>query len=77
MRLQDVMSVEPLTVGSDVPAEVAKALMDEGRVHHLPIVDEGHLVGMWVATDDGTPPTRDTFGMGPGCPCCSGAPNPE
>ncbi len=27
--------------------------MEEGRVHHLPIVDEGHLVGMWVATDAG------------------------
>ncbi len=53
MRLRDVMSIEPLTVGKDVLPETARRLMDEGSVHHLPVVDEGHLVGMWVATDSG------------------------
>ena len=41
MRLGDVMSIEPLTVGTDVSPEAARRLMEEGRVHHLPIVDEG------------------------------------
>ena len=53
MKLRDVMSIEPLTVGKDVPPETARRLMEEGSVHHLPIVDAGHLVGMWVATDSG------------------------
>ena len=53
MKLRDVMSIEPLTVGTDVPPETARHLMEEGRVHHLPIVDGDHLVGMWVATDTG------------------------
>ena len=38
MKLQDVMSIEPLTVGTDVPPETARRLMEDGRVHHLPIV---------------------------------------
>lgn len=53
MKLRDVMSIEPLTVGTDVPPDTARRLMEEGRVHHLPIVDGDHLVGMWVATDAG------------------------
>ena len=53
MKLRDVMSVEPLVVGKDVSQETARGLMDQGRVHHLPIVDGDHLVGMWVATDAG------------------------
>jgi CBS domain-containing protein len=53
MKLQDVMSIEPLTVGTDVPPETARRLMEDGRVHHLPIVDGDQLVGMWVATDAG------------------------
>jgi Ni2+-binding GTPase involved in maturation of urease and hydrogenase len=53
MKVRDVMSIEPLTVGTDVPPETARNLMEAGRVHHLPIVEGGHLVGMWVATDAG------------------------
>ena len=53
MTLQDVMSIEPLTVGRDVPPDTARRLMQDGRVHHLPIVDGDQLVGMWVATDAG------------------------
>lgn len=53
MKVRDVMSIEPLTVGTDVPPETARLLMEQGRVHHLPIVDDDHLVGMWVATDRG------------------------
>lgn len=53
MKVRDVMSIEPLTVGTDVPPETARLLMEQGRVHHLPIVEGDHLVGMWVATDRG------------------------
>lgn len=48
-----MMSVDPLTVGRDVPPETARRLMEGGGVHHLPIVEEGHLVGLWVETDAG------------------------
>ena len=30
-----------------------------------------------ASTNEGTPSSRDGVGIGPGCPCCSGAPNPE
>jgi CBS domain-containing protein len=53
MKVRDVMSIEPLTVGTDVPPETARQLMEQGRVHHLPIVEGDQLVGMWVATDKG------------------------
>jgi Ni2+-binding GTPase involved in maturation of urease and hydrogenase len=27
--------------------------MEAARIHHLPLVDEGRLVGLWLATDEG------------------------
>lgn len=53
MRLRDLMSVEPLTVGPDTPPETLKRMMEAGRVHHLPLLDGDRLVGMWVASDAG------------------------
>ena len=53
MKLRDIMSGEPLTVGQDVSPDAARELMTEGKMHHLPIVENGQLVGMWVATEGG------------------------
>lgn len=53
MKLRDLMSVEPLTVGPDTAPETLRRIMEAGRVHHLPLVDGDQLVGMWVASDAG------------------------
>lgn len=53
MRLSDIMTTRPLTVGPDDPPVEVERLMQTARVHHLPLVDGDQLVGMWLATEDG------------------------
>jgi CBS domain-containing protein len=53
MKVEDVMTTRPLCVNPEErPAELSR-LMDAARIHHLPLVAEGRLVGMWVATPEG------------------------
>jgi CBS domain-containing protein len=53
MKTRDIMTPRPVTVGpKDRPAEI-KRLMEAARVHHLPLVDEGRLVGLWLSTEEG------------------------
>jgi Ni2+-binding GTPase involved in maturation of urease and hydrogenase len=54
MRARDVMSAHPILVSAaetDRPSLLR--LMEDAEVHHLPIVENGLLLGVWVATDDG------------------------
>lgn len=53
MKLRDVMTVQPLTVGPQASPEALRSLMASGKVHHMPLVDGGHLVGMWLAAEEG------------------------
>jgi CBS domain-containing protein len=47
------MSARPIMVSSrESPLELRR-LMEAGRVHHLPVVDGGRLIGVWTATDEG------------------------
>lgn len=51
MRVRDVMSARPIVVGersSDV-----RHLMELGAVHHVPVVEGGRVVGLWLRTDEG------------------------
>lgn len=53
MKVRDVMTPRPLSVGPDErPAEL-RHLMEAARVHHLPLISEGQLVGLWMATSEG------------------------
>src|SRR5262249_61937521 len=53
MKTRDIMTPSPVTVGpKDRPAEI-KRLMEAARVHHLPLVDQGRLVGLWLSTEEG------------------------
>jgi len=45
-RVSQVFAASPVTVRADVPAEDAARLMLSQGVHHLPVVEGGHLVGM-------------------------------
>ncbi len=51
MRVGDIMSCRPIVVG-ERSADVRR-LMEVGHVRHLPVVDGGRLVGIWIATDEG------------------------
>ncbi len=53
MRLREVMSAEPITVGRETPPAEVRRIMEAGRVRHLPIMDGDQLVGLWVSTDAG------------------------
>ena len=54
MRAKDVMTSHPILVSA---AEQDRGellrLMRDADIHHLPIVENGLLLGVWVATDDG------------------------
>lgn len=48
----ELMSIDPVTIGADEPAQAAEHLMAERRVSGLPVVDrEGRLVGVVSQTD--------------------------
>jgi sulfide:quinone oxidoreductase len=45
-RARQWMTAEPVTVSAETSVEVAAALMDAHDVHHLPVVEGEHAVGM-------------------------------
>lgn len=53
MRIREVMSARPIVVSDHEPPGDLYRLMEAGRVHHLPVVEGGRLVGVWTATEDG------------------------
>jgi CBS domain-containing protein len=46
VRVGDVMTTSVTTVTADVSVVDAAALMGERRIRHLPVVENGHLLGM-------------------------------
>jgi Ni2+-binding GTPase involved in maturation of urease and hydrogenase len=53
MKTNEIMTRHPLTMRTDERPEDLSSLLSAARVHHMPLVDEHRLVGMWLATDDG------------------------
>lgn len=53
MRIIDIMTRHPLAVGPDEEEADLERLASLGRLHHLPLIDGGRLVGMWIASTDG------------------------
>jgi CBS domain-containing protein len=51
MQIANAMSREPVTIRSDDALAKAKALMEAGRFRRLPVVDDGHLVGILTERD--------------------------
>jgi len=51
MRVRDIMSTPAITCTSDTPITVAVRVMRERKIRHLPIVDEGKLVGIVAGRD--------------------------
>jgi len=46
LRARHIMSISPLTIAPNTSVYAARALMQQCRIRHLPIVEEGRLVGM-------------------------------
>lgn len=46
LRARDIMTAPPVIVGPDEPVHAAARLMVTGRVHRLPVVEHGRLVGI-------------------------------
>ncbi len=44
-RVADVMTAPALTVDTDVPVMTALSMMSRRRIRHLPVVDDGAMVG--------------------------------
>ena len=58
MRLLDIMTPAPVTIGPDAQVGEALRLMRENHIRHLPVVDGGKLVGLVSDRDlrEYTPP---------------------
>jgi acetoin utilization protein AcuB len=50
-RVRDLMSTAPVTIPPDMSVYAAHALMQERRIEHLPVVEDGRLVGMVSNSD--------------------------
>lgn len=46
MKVSDIMSRNPVTVGLDDSLAVVKDIFDNARFHHLLVIEEGELVGV-------------------------------
>ena len=42
----DICTREPVTITGDTTVEKIATIMSEGKTHHLPVLDDGELVGM-------------------------------
>jgi Ni2+-binding GTPase involved in maturation of urease and hydrogenase len=53
MRVNDVMSTRPIVVSSRERRETVRRLMGDAGVHHIPVIDDGRVAGVWLATREG------------------------
>jgi len=53
MRVSDVMSARPIVVTSNSRRETVRRLMETAGVHHIPVIDDGRVAGVWLATREG------------------------
>ncbi len=52
VRIEEVMTPNPFTIGPDDPVEEAIRIMSKVKARHLPVVDEtGRLIGIISITD--------------------------
>ena len=51
LRVHDLMTKEPVTVDADEEIDLADQLMQLGRFRHVPVLDEGRLVGLITQRD--------------------------
>ena len=50
-KISRIMSEWPATVAPDNPLSEARELFETHKIHHLPVIDDGALVGILSASD--------------------------
>jgi len=63
MRVRELMSTNVVTIAPDEASRIGRRRMQKERIHHLVVVDDGHVVGVLSARDL-PPPTSSTDGDG-------------
>ena len=65
MRIRDVMTKNPVTVGSETLVIEARRLMKERNFRRLPVVDDGKLVGIVTQKDleEAAPPPTSSSNL--------------
>jgi len=53
LRIADIMTRHPLAVGPDDAEADLQRLAALGRLHHVPLIEDGRLTGMWVVSAEG------------------------
>jgi CBS domain-containing protein len=51
MPINRIMTTDPATVGPDAAVADAKTMLESDNMHHLPVVDEGKLIGIVSSSD--------------------------
>jgi acetoin utilization protein AcuB len=51
MQVQDIMTPTPVTVTPGMSVSEAWHLMQQRHIHHLPVLEDGHLVGLLTDRD--------------------------
>jgi len=49
--ISTIMTPNPICIGINEPLSIADKLFKENRIHHLPVISEGKLVGMISKSD--------------------------
>ncbi len=51
LKAKEIMTKNPVTLGSDAPIRLAVDILIENKYHSIPIVDEGKLIGIITSQD--------------------------
>lgn len=51
LTMEQLMTSAPLTIGADMSLAAARSMMSDYHVGHLPVRDDGHLVGVVALKD--------------------------
>ena len=50
-RIEEIMTVAPHVIGKDMPLDEARAIMRTLQIRHLPVLDDGAIVGVLCDRD--------------------------
>ena len=51
LRVRDIMAVSPMTIAPSVSVQQARTLMQQRQIRHLPVLEDGRLVGIMSDRD--------------------------
>lgn len=45
-RVEEIMTADPITITRNATADHGLAVMNDRRIRHLPVTDDGHVIGL-------------------------------